>query len=73
MDKEKYTYEDLLDIIARLRAKDGCPWNRAQTHESLKGCMLEEAYEGGARDFGENKVQEIQAKYGSLPDESDGA
>ena len=25
--------------------------------------MLEEAYEGGARDFGENKVQEIQAKY----------
>lgn len=45
MDKEKYTYEDLLDIIARLRAKDGCPWDRAQTHESLKGCMLEEAYE----------------------------
>lgn len=31
--------------------------------------MLEEAYEGGARDFGENKVQEIQAKYGSLPDD----
>lgn len=31
--------------------------------------MLEEAYEGGAKDFGENKVQEIQAKYGSLPDD----
>ena len=31
--------------------------------------MLEEAYETGIRDFGENKVQEIQAKYGSLPDD----
>lgn len=31
--------------------------------------MIEEAYEGGARDFGENKVQEIQAKYPSLPED----
>lgn len=45
MDKEKYTYEDLLKIVSRLRGKDGCPWDRKQTHESLKGCMLEEAYE----------------------------
>ena len=45
MDKEKYTYEDFLEIIARLRARDGCPWDRKQTHESLEGCMLEEAYE----------------------------
>ena len=48
MDKkenEKYTYEEFLEIIARLRAKDGCPWDREQTHESLKNCMIEEAYE----------------------------
>lgn len=45
MDKEIYTFEDLLHIVKRLRAKDGCAWDRAQTHESLKSCMKEEAYE----------------------------
>lgn len=42
---EKYTYEDFLEIIAALRAPDGCPWDREQTHESMRPCMLEEAYE----------------------------
>ena len=41
----KYTYEDLLHIIRTLRSEDGCPWDRAQTHESLKPCMMEEAAE----------------------------
>lgn len=31
--------------MARLRAKNGCPWDRAQTHSSLKKYLLEEAYE----------------------------
>jgi len=44
-NKEKYTYEDLLRITADLRAPDGCPWDRAQTHESLNTCMIEECYE----------------------------
>lgn len=35
----------LLDIIARLRAPDGCPWDRQQTHLSLKPNLLEECYE----------------------------
>ncbi|MGN0242723.1 MAG: MazG family protein [Lachnospiraceae bacterium] len=39
------SFEELKEIIARLRAKDGCPWDREQTHESLKRCMIEEAYE----------------------------
>ncbi len=43
--KEKYTYEDFLEIIKALRAPDGCPWDREQTHDSLRPCMLEEAYE----------------------------
>ena len=42
---KKYSYEDFLEIIARLRAPDGCPWDREQTHESLKKCLLEEADE----------------------------
>lgn len=40
-----YTFEDFKEIIARLRAEDGCPWDRAQTHASLRDCMIEEAYE----------------------------
>ncbi len=35
----------LQDVIARLRAPDGCPWDREQTHLSLRANLLEEAYE----------------------------
>lgn len=40
-----YTIDDFLSIIRRLLAPDGCPWDRAQTHESLRRNMIEEAYE----------------------------
>src|SRR5436853_140363 len=40
---EKFT--ELVKLIARLRAPGGCPWDREQTHESLKPMLLEEAYE----------------------------
>lgn len=36
---------ELIDVIAKLRAPDGCPWDREQTHESLRPNMIEEAYE----------------------------
>lgn len=42
---KKYTYEDFLEIIKMLRSEDGCPWDKVQTHESLKPCMMEEAAE----------------------------
>lgn len=45
--KEK-TYEninDFIEIMKRLRGKDGCPWDQKQTHQSLKTHLLEEAYE----------------------------
>jgi MazG family protein len=38
-------FEDFVALIARLRAPGGCPWDREQTHESLKPMTLEEAYE----------------------------
>jgi len=41
----QYTFQDLVDIIARLRGEGGCPWDAEQTHESLKKNMIEEAYE----------------------------
>jgi tetrapyrrole methylase family protein/MazG family protein len=37
--------DTLTRIVARLRAPDGCPWDREQTHESLRNAILEEAYE----------------------------
>lgn len=43
--KTSYSYEDLLTVLRRLRAPDGCPWDREQTHESLKKDMREECYE----------------------------
>lgn len=44
-EAELRTFEGLRQIIARLRGPDGCPWDRAQTHASLKSYLLEEAYE----------------------------
>lgn len=41
----RYTFEDFQKIAEKLRAADGCPWDRAQTHESLKGCMIDELTE----------------------------
>lgn len=38
-------FEELEQVIARLRAPDGCPWDRAQTHASLKRTCIEEAAE----------------------------
>jgi tetrapyrrole methylase family protein / MazG family protein len=35
----------LFEVVARLRAPDGCPWDREQTHESLRPYLLEETYE----------------------------
>ena len=42
---EKYTYEQLLSIIAELRSDHGCPWDRAQTHESMIKCLRDECEE----------------------------
>lgn len=38
-------FQTLVDVVARLRAPGGCPWDREQTHESLKRHLLEECYE----------------------------
>ena len=43
--KAQYTVEDLRRIVALLRAPGGCPWDGAQTHESIRRNFIEEAYE----------------------------
>lgn len=45
VEKEMYTIGDLLEVMERLRAPDGCPWDREQTHRSIRQCFLEETYE----------------------------
>ena len=42
---EKYGVEDLLNIMELLRSPEGCPWDRVQTHQSIRANLLEEAYE----------------------------
>lgn len=40
-----YTFEDLVNITNKLRSDEGCPWDREQTHESLKKHLVEESQE----------------------------
>lgn len=43
--KEKYSFQDLLNIMQILRSPGGCPWDIEQTHQSIRNDTLEEAYE----------------------------
>ena len=45
MNMKYKNLEELIAVIAKLRAPDGCPWDREQTHSSLRPNMIEEAYE----------------------------
>ena len=54
---DKYTLDDLIAIMKRLREPDGCPWDRVQTHQSIKKSLIEETYEAiDALDFGDDKA-----------------
>ena len=45
MLKDKYDFQDLIEIMKLLRSEKGCPWDREQTHQSLKKYLIEETYE----------------------------
>ncbi len=45
LEKKVFTFEDFIAILRRLRAPDGCPWDKVQTHESIRINAIEEAYE----------------------------
>lgn len=44
-ERSRATYDDFVEVITRLRAPDGCPWDREQTHHTLRQYMIEEACE----------------------------
>ena len=45
LEKQRFTLEDLKEIVVRLRKPNGCPWDRVQTNDSIKMSAVEEAYE----------------------------
>ncbi len=45
LKKQRFGFYDLIYIIHRLRDKDGCEWDKVQTHESIRSNAVEEAYE----------------------------
>ncbi|MCL2503965.1 MAG: MazG family protein [Coriobacteriia bacterium] len=59
------SFESFVAMIERLRAPDGCPWDRVQTHASIAGNMVEEAYEAvGAIE--ENNVAGLAEELGDV-------
>lgn len=58
----KWPLDPLVEVMARLRAADGCPWDREQTFQTLRQYMLEEAYEAveaAAQDDAEHLCEEL--------------
>ncbi len=45
LSRSRFDMDDLTQVVTRLRAPDGCPWDREQTHESILPDLLEESYE----------------------------
>lgn len=61
-NKKTFDFNDIMGIMKLLRSEDGCPWDLKQTHESLRQCVIEEAYElVDAIDAGdvENIIEEL--------------
>lgn len=45
LKKDKFNIYDLIDVVEVLRGEGGCPWDREQTHESIRNDLIEETYE----------------------------
>lgn len=65
MERAELELRSLVDLVAHLRSERGCPWDRAQTHESLKNLLIEEAYEAVAAIEADNN-RELQDELGDL-------
>ena len=56
-ERRRASYEDFVQVIARLRAPGGCPWDRAQTHHTLRQYMIEEACEAADAMDGDDEMK----------------
>jgi len=64
-ERSRASYEDFVEVIARLRGPGGCPWDRAQTHHTLRQYMIEEACEAAEAMDGEDD-QKIADELGDV-------
>ncbi len=62
---EHYSMDELRQIMALLRTPEGCPWDRAQTHQSIRRNMLEEAYEA-AEAIDEDDTEHMKEELGDV-------
>ena len=44
-NESSHDFDSLVSLLAVLRSDNGCPWDKAQTHESIRKCLIEETYE----------------------------
>ncbi|TCT13054.1 tetrapyrrole methylase family protein/MazG family protein [Natranaerovirga pectinivora] len=65
VEKKKYSFNDFRKIIEILRSKEGCPWDREQTHDSLRENLLEESYEV-IDAINNNDVENLSEELGDL-------
>lgn len=65
MEKKYKNLEELIEVVTKLRAPDGCPWDREQTHTSLRPNMLEEAYEA-VDAIDENDMAHLREELGDV-------
>lgn len=59
------SFEDFQEVVAHLRAPDGCPWDREQTHRSLRTSLLEEAYEA-VDAIDRDEMEDLREELGDL-------
>lgn len=65
LEKVDKLFKELVEVIAKLRGEDGCPWDREQTHETLKPQLIEEAYEV-VDAIDEEKDEKLEEELGDL-------
>ena len=64
-DRKRYVLNDLTSIMDKLRSTSGCPWDKIQTHESLRPYMIEEAWECVAS-IDQNDMEHLCEELGDL-------
>ena len=64
-DEDQSNFDTLTEIVAKLRASGGCPWDRKQTHQSLGKHLVEECYEA-LEAFDEDDPTKIKEELGDI-------
>lgn len=58
-------FQELIDLCAKLRSEEGCPWDRKQTYETMKKCILDESAEV-AEAIDKNDIPNLEEELGDL-------